>query len=74
VCVAYIRPPLWSSGQFLATDPDVPSSIPGSNTFLAFSVFKGLSVNAVVGHCRNSGSQNTDRSVFPQSKQRSSGK
>jgi hypothetical protein len=23
------RPPLWSSGQFLTTDPGVPGSIPG---------------------------------------------
>jgi hypothetical protein len=28
------RPPLWSSGQeFLATDPEVPGSIPGATKF-----------------------------------------
>jgi hypothetical protein len=28
-----IRPPLWSSSQFLAADPDVPGSIPGATRF-----------------------------------------
>ena len=26
-------PPLWSSGQFLATDTEVPGSIPGATRF-----------------------------------------
>jgi hypothetical protein len=30
----FYRPPLWSSGQeFLATDPEVPGSIPGATRF-----------------------------------------
>jgi hypothetical protein len=29
-----LRPPLWSSGQeFLATDPEIPGSIPSAITF-----------------------------------------
>jgi hypothetical protein len=28
-----VRPPLWSGGQFLATDLEVPGSIPGASTF-----------------------------------------
>jgi len=27
------RPPLWSSGQFLATDTEVSGSIPGATRF-----------------------------------------
>jgi hypothetical protein len=29
----YKRPPLWSSGQFLAVNPEVPDSIPGATRF-----------------------------------------
>jgi hypothetical protein len=28
-----VRPPLWSSGQFLVTYPEVPASIPGFTRF-----------------------------------------
>jgi hypothetical protein len=31
--VRYLWPPLWSSGQFLATDPRVQGSIPGHTRF-----------------------------------------
>jgi hypothetical protein len=31
--VVLLRPPLWSSGQFLATNPEVPGSIPGATRF-----------------------------------------
>jgi hypothetical protein len=32
-CVVSFSPPLWSSGQLLATDPEVPGSIPGAARF-----------------------------------------
>jgi hypothetical protein len=28
-----LQPPLWSSGQFLAADSEVPGSIPDATTF-----------------------------------------